>query len=65
VDDGQKVGVFIHGAVLALSDQHELTVTGGVSETLELTAPAQGSAGTVMIGGIQVRTLAFDLLGFA
>lgn len=65
VDDGQKVGVFIHGAVLSLSDQHELTVTGGQTETLELTAPAQGAAGTVTIGGIQIRTLMFDLLGFA
>ena len=65
VPDGQKAGVFIAGSVLNLSNQHELTVTGGETETIELTAPAQGSEGEITVGGVQVRLMVFSLLGVA
>lgn len=65
VPDGAKATVSIHKAILNLESQHELTITGGVSGTIELTAPAQGTEGRVLIGGIEVSVLMFDLVGFA
>ena len=65
VPDGQTANVSIHGAVLNLEINHVLTITAGVSDEIELTAPAQGAVGSLNMGGIQVSVLSFDLVGFA
>ena len=65
VEDGQVVTVSINGALLHLEAVHELTITGGMSPEIELTAPAQGAVDIVSVGGIQVAPLRLDIIGFA
>jgi hypothetical protein len=65
VPDGQSLNVQIRSAILHPSNTHHLLVTGGKTDTLELTAPAQGAFGQVLMGGVQFIPARFDLVGFA
>jgi hypothetical protein len=66
VADGQVLSIFNSNALLtAEGQQHTLTVSGGQTPVLELTAPAQGSFGQLLFGGIQFVPARIDVVGFA
>jgi hypothetical protein len=64
--DGETAVCAQKGMVdLCLEDAWDLTFTGGVTDTKELTAPAQGTKGAVFVGGRLMRPMSFILRGFA
>jgi len=65
VPDGQVLSVFNRNALLHPEQQNVLTVSGGQTPVLELTAPAQGSFGQLLFGGIQFVPARIDIVGFA
>jgi hypothetical protein len=65
VPDGQEVNIFIKGAILHPDLPEHLSVSGGKTASLEITAPAQGSFGQFFLGGIMFIPARFDLVGFA
>lgn len=66
MENGQVAQCAQKGQIeIAAEPSWEMTFNGGETEEKVLVAPAQGTKGSVFIGGIRVRPLMFQLRGFA